>query len=108
MEDRKVYVVMENHWQYNFGESDYSDEWIDSIWSKKEDALRRIDDLANEFIRKTWYESGADLDDFYCDINRNHDNTIVQCTDDYMKYQKTTYFINEIVIDPVLADFTGF
>ena len=44
-----VYVVEVECWRKGLGDwpDDYSD-YMDSIWTNKEDAQRRIDDLSNE------------------------------------------------------------
>ena len=105
MESNKVYIVVCFDWMDGLGLDDYVDKYIDSIWSRKEDAKIRIDDLANEFIRHQWYDCGADLDDFECHEEWKDDKTLVVMSTD--PYSKTTYYMKEFDVNPLLPDFEG-
>ena len=105
MEKKKVYVVRRHYWTYNFGESDWSDEVLDSIWSRQEDAKRRIDDLANEYVRAQWYEQGCDLEDFVCNARWVEDGLSVKMFVD--SYEEDSYCVEEFELDPMLPDFEG-
>lgn len=107
MEKRKVYLVTEHHWYDGLGEPDTCDEWNDSVWSDKCDAQRRIDDLANEWIRNNWYAYGAIRygSDWEFKVKWNAEKTCVTCSDE--PYSATTYSIEELIVNPDLEDFKG-
>jgi hypothetical protein len=108
MEKRKVYVVRRHYWRYNFGDSDWSDEVLDSIWSRQEDAKHRIDDLANEYVRQQWYEQVCDLEDiedFECKTEWAEDGLSVKMSTD--SYEADTFYVDEFELDPLLPDFEG-
>lgn len=100
-----VYVVHDYYWYDQFGDSDYERDNIDSIWDREEDAKRRIDDLANEYIRRRWYDDGyLDPEDFNIIQVWNEDKTDVEC---YMDdYESESYYIEKIEINSV-KEFTG-
>ena len=105
MEKQKVYVVRRHYWTNNFGETDWSDTVLDSIWSRQEDAKRRIDDLANEYVRKQWYEEGCDLERFECKAGWAEDGLSVKMSID--PYEEDSYYIEKFELDPSLPDFEG-
>lgn len=105
MEKRKVYVVKRHYWTYNFGDSDWSDEVLDSIWTHQDDAKRRIDDLANEYVRKQWYSQGCDLEGFECKAEWAEDKLYVKMSTD--SYEEDSYYVEEFEVDPSLEDFEG-
>lgn len=105
MEKQKVYVVRRHYWMYNFGESDWVDDVLDSIWSRKEDAKQRIDDLANEYVRKQWYKQGCDPEDFFCKAEWAEDGLSVKMSVD--SYEEDSYYVDEFELDPSLPDFEG-
>ena len=105
MEKQKVYVVRRHYWTYNFGDSDWSDEVLDSIWSRQEDAKRRIDDLANEYVRNQWYEQGCDLECFECKAGWAEDGLSVKMSTD--PYEEDSYYVDEFELDPLLPEFEG-
>lgn len=105
MEKQKVYVVQRHYWADNFGEPDWSESILDSIWSRQEDAKRRIDDLANEYVRNQWYEQGCDLEYFECKAGWAKDGLSVKMSVDH--YEEVSYYIEEFELDPLLPDFEG-
>lgn len=105
MGKQKVYVVRRYYWVYNFGDSEWSDEVLDSIWSRKEDAKHRIDDLANEYVRNQWYEQGCDLEGFECKSGWAEDGLSVKMSVD--SYEENLYYVDEFELDPLLPEFEG-
>jgi len=100
MDNGIVYVVIEDSWSKGLG--DCPDDWyklIDSIWDRKEDAKRRIDDLANEYIRRAWYLSSMDPDDFYVKQIWNDDRTVVKNSQD--EDEIIWYYIDEVKLNTV-------
>lgn len=105
MEKQKVYVVRRHYWMDGLGEPDCSDTVLDSIWSRQEDAKRRIDDLANEYVRNQWYEQGCDLEYFECKAGWAEDGLSVKMSVD--PYEEDSYYVDEFELDPSLPDFKG-
>ncbi len=105
MEKQKVYVVRRHYWAYNFGDPDWNDEVLDSIWSQKEDAKRRIDYLANEYVRNQWYKQGCDLEGFECKASWAEDGMSVKMSVD--SCEEDTYYVDEFELDPLLPEFEG-
>ena len=99
MKQQKVYLVSEHHWWDGFGEADAWDEWNDSAWSEKRDAQRRINDLANEWVRIHWYIDGESTD-WEPKVDWNAEKTSVTCSDE--PYSSTTYSIEELIVNPEL------
>mgnify|MGYP006958235457 CR=1 FL=1 len=87
------------------GESDWTNDLIDSVWSNEEDAKFRIDDLANEFVRKQWYDQGCDPEDFICKADWAKDGLSVTMSID--PYEEETYYMSTYELDTVLPDFEG-
>ena len=105
MEKQKVYVVQRHYWTDDCDGSDWSDSVLDSIWSWQEDAKRRIDDLANEYVRNQWYEQGCDLEYFECKAEWAEDGLSAKMSVDH--YEEVSYYIEEFELDPLLQDFEG-
>ena len=105
MESSKVYIVHQHYWMDMCGEPDWSDDVIDSVWSREEDAKHRIDDLANECVRKQWYDQGCDPEDFVCKANWANDRSSVTMSID--PREEETYDIDVYELNPVLPDFEG-
>lgn len=100
MEKQKVYVVL----RYYRG-MDWDDTTLDSIWSRQEDAKRRIDDLVNECVRNQWYEQGCNFEYFKCKAEWAEDGLLVKM---YVNpYERESYYIKECELDPSLPDFEG-
>ena len=100
MEKQKVYVVL----RYYRG-MDWDDTILDSIWSRQEDAKRRIDDLANECVRNQWYEQGCNLEYFKCKAEWAEDGLSVKMP--VNSYEDESHCIKEFKLDPSLPDFEG-
>lgn len=105
MEKQKVYVVKDHYWMDGCGESDYYEESLDSIWRRLEDAKKRIDDLANEYIRRAWYNQECDPEYFTCKEEWAENKLSVKMTVD--PYEEQTYWIDVYELDPELPDFEG-
>lgn len=105
MEKQKVYVVQRHYWTYNFGETVWSDTVLDSIWSRKEDAMRRVDDLANEYVRSQWYNQECDIEGFECYAQWAEDRMSVKMSVD--SYEEDSYYIEELEVNPLLPEFEG-
>ena len=101
MEKQKVYVVL-RHWYCG---SDCDDTILDSIWSRQEDAKRRIDDLANEYARNQWYEQGCNFEYFKCKAEWAEDGLSVKMS--VNPYDGESCYIKECELDPSLPDFEG-
>ena len=105
MEKQKVYVVIRYYWMDNCGDPDLDDIILDSVWSRQEDAKRRIDDLANEYVRNQWYEQGCVLEHFKCKAEWAEDGlSVIMSIDPYEEY---LYYVDEFELDPSLPDFEG-
>ena len=105
MGKQKVYVVRIYCWADNFGDPDWSETFLDSIWSRQEDAKRRIDDLANEYTRNQCYEQGCDLEHFECKAEWAKDGLSVKMATD--PYEEDSYYVDEFELDPLLPEFEG-
>lgn len=102
---QKVYVVRRFYWADRFDESDWSYEVLDSIWSRLEDAKRRIDDLANEYVRRQWYDQDCILEGFECNATWAKNKLSVKMATN--PYEEEEYYIEEFCVDPELPDFEG-
>lgn len=105
MENSKVYIVHLHYWMDMCGESDWTNDLIDSVWSREEDAKLRIDDLANEFVRKQWYDQGCNPKYFTCKANWANDRLSVTMSID--PREEETYYIGSYELNAVLPDFEG-
>lgn len=101
MEKQKVYVVFCHYWDGD----DYTNDYIDSIWSDQEVAKKRVDDLANDYIRSEWYKQDCNPEFFECSSRWNDDKTSVTMSVD--RYEETTYTVEVYDVDPCIADFEG-
>ena len=105
MEKQKVYIVFCHYWADSCGETIYDYTDIDSIWSNMEVAKKRVDDLANEYVRSNWYDQDCDLESFECKTEWNSDKMSVTLSND--PYAETTYYIEVHNVDPCIDDFEG-